>query len=186
MKCIIVYFSQTGNTEKVALAIQSGIKQSTGHCDLVKIQDANPRRLYGYDLIGLGSPVFGEQLGSLGVFLNDMRFAGGKHAFVFCTHGTLPESFFGRIYENAESRSDNIRFCSRYGDCYLLHFHLSQVDLHIPVNHPDDDNFRPKESSEFVENSGLNYNIRLTILRLGYRQRFSRINPQQITYKKEL
>ena len=58
MKCIAIYFSQTGNTEKIAMAIQKGIKQITGHCDLVKIKDANPRRLYEYDLIGIGAPQY--------------------------------------------------------------------------------------------------------------------------------
>jgi flavodoxin len=87
----VVYFSQTGNTEKVAYAIQAGIKQAAGHCDIVKIKDANPRRLYEYDLIGLGSAVFGVT--NVYEFIKNMRFVGGKHAFSFCTSGGDPEFF---------------------------------------------------------------------------------------------
>jgi flavodoxin len=87
MKCIVIYFSQTGNTEKVAKAIQAGVKQASGHCDITKIKDANPRRLYEYDLIGLGSPCFGREPFNVAAFINKMRFVGGKHVFAFTTHG---------------------------------------------------------------------------------------------------
>ena len=138
MKCIVIYFSQTGNTEKVARSIQNGIKQVTGNCDLVSIKDADPKKLYDYDLIGIGSAVFGGQLGSVGIFLNELRFVGGKHAFIFCTHGTGPESFFPAIYEKMKRRGlVVIGIGDWYGDCYLLHMpepyptagHPDQIDL---------------------------------------------------------
>ena len=56
MKCAVIYFSQTGNTEKIARAIHTGMQQITGNCDLLPLKEANPRRLYQHDLIGLGSP----------------------------------------------------------------------------------------------------------------------------------
>jgi ferredoxin len=122
MKCIVIYFSQTGNTEKIARAIQSGVQQVAGHCDIAKIKDVNPKRLYEYDLIGIGSAVFGGQLGSVGVFLNDLRFVGGKHAFLFCTHGTMGEDFFPNAYQRMKQRGlVVIGMGDWYGDCYLLH-----------------------------------------------------------------
>ena len=39
MKSIVIYFSQTGNTEKIALAIQAGIKHISGQCDIARLQD---------------------------------------------------------------------------------------------------------------------------------------------------
>lgn len=89
MKCVVIYFSQTGNTEKVAKAIHTGVKQIAGHCDILTIKEAKPRRLYEYDLIGLGSPVFVGVPGNVMAFINNMRFVGGKHIFSFCTHCTL-------------------------------------------------------------------------------------------------
>ncbi len=58
MKNIVIYFSQTGNTKKVAEAIQKGIRSSAGHCDLVRLQDAKVENLVDYGLIGIGGPVF--------------------------------------------------------------------------------------------------------------------------------
>jgi flavodoxin len=104
MKSIVIYFPQTGNTEKVAYAIQAGIKQASGQCDIARIQDANAKGLYEYDLIGIGSAVFGGQLSSLAIFLNDPRFVSGKHAFFFCTHGIAPQGgdFFPNAYRRAK------------------------------------------------------------------------------------
>ena len=76
MKCIVIYFSQTGNTEKVAIAIQSGVKQAAGNCDLAEIRQADPLGLKEYDLIGLGSPVMGAAPANVGEFVNKMRFVG--------------------------------------------------------------------------------------------------------------
>ncbi|MEJ2739397.1 MAG: EFR1 family ferrodoxin [Dehalococcoidia bacterium] len=104
MKCVIVYFSQTGNTEKIAKAIQEGITQSGNSCDIIKIQDANPRRLYEYDLIGLGSPVIGYVPRNVSTFISNMRSVGGKHIFTFCTHGTHPELFFPDIIRKLKRR----------------------------------------------------------------------------------
>jgi len=98
MKTVIVYFSQTGNTEKISIAIQEGVKQITGQCDLLKIKEVNPKRLYEYDLIGLGSPVFHRrEPGNVSAFINGLRFVGGKHAFSFCTHCTLAKGYFPSV-----------------------------------------------------------------------------------------
>jgi flavodoxin/ferredoxin len=105
VKCIVIYFSQTGNTEKIARAIQGGIKQSAGHCDIVNLKDANPRRLFNYDLIGLGSLVLHfEEPGNVSAFISNMRFVGGKQCFVFSTHGTHPEYFFPSIVPKLKSK----------------------------------------------------------------------------------
>ena len=52
MKSIVIHFSQTGNTKKVAEAIRDAIRVKTGHCDIVKLKEADARSLAGYDLIG--------------------------------------------------------------------------------------------------------------------------------------
>jgi flavodoxin/Fe-S-cluster-containing hydrogenase component 2 len=94
MKCAVVYFSLTGNTEKVARKIQEGVKQAAGNCDLLNIRNANPRELYQYDLIGIGTPAWGGPAKPAKEFINEMWSVGGKHSFLFCTHGTLPYYFF--------------------------------------------------------------------------------------------
>ena len=138
MKSIVIYFSQTGNTEKVAFAIQDGIKEAAGNCDIVKIKDANPKRLYEYDLIGIGSPVF--EVINVWEFLKDLRFVGGKHVFLFCTHGSAAKggSFFYNAYKRIKPHGMTlIGTADWYGDCYLLHHtypypskgHPDEIDL---------------------------------------------------------
>jgi ferredoxin/flavodoxin len=134
MKCAVVYFSQTGNTEKMAKAIQRGIADVAGNCDLIPLKDANPKRLYRYDLIGLGSAVFGVAPSNVCKFVDDMRFVGGKHAFIFCTHGTHPENFFPSIYPNMVERGMTvIGMANWYGNCYLLHM----PEPYPTAGHPD-------------------------------------------------
>lgn len=88
LKSVIVYFSQTGNTEKIARAIAKGIENTDNPCILIPLRRVLPRHslfagpstrcgssrsqrsaespaqkieieeLRNYDLIGIGTPVF--------------------------------------------------------------------------------------------------------------------------------
>ncbi len=56
MKILITYYSDTGNTEKVANALKKGI---TGHdVDLLKVKEVDPINLESYDLVFLGSGIY--------------------------------------------------------------------------------------------------------------------------------
>ena len=152
MKCLIVYFSQTGNTEKVAKAIQAGIKEAGVHCDITGIKDANPKRLYDYDLIGLGAPVFGAVPSNVSFFIKNMRFVGGKHAFAFATHGTFPDLFFPEIFVKLKKRGlVVIGSRSWYADCSLLHMPTP----YPTAGHPDEIDLKDAESfgKEMVDHS---------------------------------
>lgn len=99
MKCLVIYFSLTGNTKKVAEAIYSGIKGSGEQCDIAKLKEINIPDIARYDLIGLGSPVHYFEPANVGSFIKRMVSVNGKHCFVFCTHATRPEAFFPSILE---------------------------------------------------------------------------------------
>jgi len=138
MKAIVIYFSQTGNTEKVARAIGAGIEQVIGGCELREIRQVGPLGLQDYDLIGIGSPVMGAEPANVGDFVNRLRFVGGKHAFVFCTHGTSAGFFWPSIYPKLTARGLLvIGYADWYGDCHLLHMpqpyptagHPDEIDL---------------------------------------------------------
>ncbi|MHA1256481.1 MAG: flavodoxin family protein [Promethearchaeota archaeon] len=52
MKILVTWYSGTGNTEKIAKAINEGI---TGHdVDLLPVNDVDPTSLNSYDLVFLG------------------------------------------------------------------------------------------------------------------------------------
>ncbi|MFC1533363.1 EFR1 family ferrodoxin [Thermodesulfobacteriota bacterium] len=97
MKGIIIYFSQTGNTKQVARAIHKGIGRLAEQCDIAPLKQFDPRDLDRYDLIGLGSPVWGGVPPNVELFINNMPFLEGKHCFAFSSHGARPERFFPDI-----------------------------------------------------------------------------------------
>lgn len=91
MRSIIIHFSQTGNTKKVAEAICEAIRGDIGQCDIVRLKDADVKSLVGYDLIGLGCPAFArEEPVNVRGFIRRMGSLRGKHCFVFATHGGHP------------------------------------------------------------------------------------------------
>jgi flavodoxin len=99
MKSIVVYFSQTGNTKKIAQDIYAGLAEVAGKCDIARIQDVKNEDLLPYDLIGIGSPVWHrrEPANVLSFIEYSMKSLEGKHAFIFCTHGLYPGHFIGRV-----------------------------------------------------------------------------------------
>jgi len=56
VKTLIVYWSGTGNTEKVAKAILSGLEKEGLKPTVKTVKEAGEEELYDYDLIFLGSP----------------------------------------------------------------------------------------------------------------------------------
>ena len=58
MDTLIIFYSQTGNTAKIAHAIEKGIKPLVERCDLMPVKEVKPENLDLYDLIGLGTPVW--------------------------------------------------------------------------------------------------------------------------------
>ena len=58
MKAIIIYWSKTGNTEKVALVIQESLQETGMSVSLKKVEDAGEIDFFAYDLICLGFPSY--------------------------------------------------------------------------------------------------------------------------------
>ncbi len=138
MKSIIIYFSLTGNTKKVAHAIHNGMNQTMERCDITTLKKTNIARLVDYDLIVIGSPIWG------GVPLNVMRFIDAmpslkrKHGAVFCTHGVWPERFFPPVVEGLTKKGlIVIGISDWYGSVhrpafpnpYLTDGHPDEIDL---------------------------------------------------------
>jgi flavodoxin len=101
MKALVVYYSASGNTEKVAHAIHESLLEEKVKSTLLKVRDAEGEELYDYDLVFLGSPSI-EFLPAAPVMkfiknkMNLHRKRGdiklcaprmpGKTAIVFCTY----------------------------------------------------------------------------------------------------
>src|SRR5512138_1444726 len=55
-KALIVYYSQTGNTEKVTQAIRLGLEEAGIEVDVKKPQEASSVDYFAFDLVCIGSP----------------------------------------------------------------------------------------------------------------------------------
>lgn len=106
MKTAIIYYSQTGNTKKIAKAIFEGIYKEFKTVDLISVINLkDPDILKTYDLIGIGCPVWCmKEPGIIGRLLADLKAVEGKQAFLFCTHATLTGGFFSRLIPMLEEK----------------------------------------------------------------------------------
>ena len=98
MKCIVIYFSQTGNTKKIAEYVHLGMSLAKDTSDIAFLNDVEPQTLTSYDLIGIGAPVwYGREPHNVTEFMENMPRLKGKYGFTFCTHGTVPGAFIARM-----------------------------------------------------------------------------------------
>jgi hypothetical protein len=56
-KALIIYYSVTGNTEKVAFAVESGVKKAGLEPTIKRVSEAYEEDLFDYDLVCFGTPV---------------------------------------------------------------------------------------------------------------------------------
>jgi len=92
MKSVVIYYSQTGNTKKIAQALQKGITQQTGQCDIARVKEIKPEDLTKYDLIGIGAPTWSSCPSPIVLYYIKGLPATlkGKHFFWYSTHGIYP------------------------------------------------------------------------------------------------
>jgi flavodoxin len=101
MKAAIIYWSKTGNTEKVALAIKEGLEASRAEVTLKRVEEAKDIDFFDYDLFCVGFPSYQWHIPEpMEAFLKSKfgayRQKGfvkpscpkvpGKNALIFCTY----------------------------------------------------------------------------------------------------
>ncbi|MBL7177134.1 MAG: flavodoxin [Desulfobacteraceae bacterium] len=86
MKVLVTYFSQSGNTEKIARGICE--EASQGHdAELKKLEDVGAGDVAGYDFIFIGSPLHASNLaGPVKEFLGSIQAGSGQKMAGFITH----------------------------------------------------------------------------------------------------
>jgi len=81
MKSLVVYYSESGNTEKVAKVIALSIAG-----DIKRVEETRPEELTDYDLIFIGTPVHSSRPArKIENFLDELPQLQGKKAAAFCT-----------------------------------------------------------------------------------------------------
>jgi NAD-dependent dihydropyrimidine dehydrogenase PreA subunit/flavodoxin len=141
MKGLVVYYSQTGNTRKIAQAIHAGMRQVI-KCDIAALKETNPQALIKYDLIGLGSPTWGGVPPNFAAFIEGMVSLEGKHVFPFFTHGSLPAGYMHTMIPALKRKGlIVIGFNDWYGNSIQQFIPYP----HFIAGHPDDIDLREAE-----------------------------------------
>ncbi len=95
MKTLVTYFSQTGNTEKVAQAIYESLSRSC-ETDIRRLEDTGADELSRYQLVFIGSPCnAGDLSGAVKNFLKTLPEQPAYEVAGFITHA-------GAAYSRAE------------------------------------------------------------------------------------
>lgn len=136
MKSLIVYYSQTGNTGKIAQAIHRGLGGLVERCDLKTVAEADPEQVHNYDLIGIGSPVWcGAEPPNIRRFIEAVPLQQGRHIFCFNTHGVMPEQYFPTVVRRLKGRGFTvIGMEDWFGD---VHFQVAPSPYYTH-GHPDE------------------------------------------------
>ena len=152
MKALIIYYSQSGNTMKIAKCIGRGIRAAGADVTIVKLKDADYEMLKSYDLIGFGSPTWKADTPNMHAFIDKMPDQQGRHCFAFNTHGTLPHLYFPIVIPNLKNHGLlPIGYKGWYGDVNMP----GMPKPYYTAGHPDDIDFEEATAfgKEMAENS---------------------------------
>ena len=90
-KINVVYWSQTGNTEAMAEAIGSGIKEAGKEAEIVEVGNAAAAELKDADVFALGCPAMGDEVleeTEFEPFMEEVEgFISGKTVALFGSYG---------------------------------------------------------------------------------------------------
>jgi flavodoxin short chain len=90
-KVLIVYWSGTGNTEKVSELVEKGALEKGASVVRKRVGDAKAAEVADYDVIALGSPSMGvetiEEAEMEPFFAEALTFIGGKKIGIFGSYG---------------------------------------------------------------------------------------------------
>lgn len=95
VRVLVVYHSETGNTEKMARGVAEGVAAVPDAVAVVRsVEDATPEDLAGADAVALGSPTYwGNVSGTMKTFIDGWLSAGvdleGKVGGAFATGGGM-------------------------------------------------------------------------------------------------
>jgi flavodoxin/ferredoxin len=139
MKMLIIFFSQTQYTQKVAERMRAGTLESGADCELASIRDVDTATLHQYDLVGLGTPVFYyQEPANVRQFIADLPELTGKHWFIFTTHASTIGITMDSMRQGLENKG-----------AVIVGYHDTYADSTMPVipfptlttGHPDESEY---------------------------------------------
>ena len=150
MKILITYFSETGNTKKVAEAIAGAVETAAQEVVVSSLQDANPASLQGFDLVFVGSTCHSSDIAApVKQWLDRIPSEATSNLAGFVTHSaTMPEgaAWEKQMYERWAGRclGSFEHACANKGFRFLGFFHCQgapspEIEVFIRTNIVPDD-----------------------------------------------
>lgn len=136
LKGIVLYYSATGSTGKIAGAIHKGMK-SVFDCDVAPLKKIDPKEMAGYDVVAIGGPIwYYRETANLRLYIYGMPRMTGKPCILFCTHGTQPSGFFNSLMQPVRKKEFTvIGWRDWYGGAsHVLHM----PSPYVTDGHPDE------------------------------------------------
>ena len=124
LKILITFFSNTGNTEKVAISMKDGLTEHD--VDMIAVKDVAPETLNSYDIVFLGSGVYASRIDKSVLTLVKKAVPDLPSKLVyFCTHASL------KLYQEPFKRINNI---AKEHNCEIIgKFDCVGENLGIPL-----------------------------------------------------
>ncbi len=125
LKILITFFSNTGNTEKVANSMKDGLTEHD--VDMILVKEVDPKTLKSYDIVFLGSGVYASRIDKslLTMIKKAVPDLPAKLVY-FCTHMSL------KLYQEPFKRITNI---IKEHDCQIIgKFDCVGENLGIPLD----------------------------------------------------
>jgi len=146
LKVLIIYFSQTGSTKKIAEAIQKGILKSGNVGDITQIKKVDINILKSYDLIGIGTPTFYfREPVNVKNFIMHLDKLEGKHCFIFATHGSVIGNTF--YYMEEELNKKGLKVIGAFDTYANSSMRVYPTPMHT-AGHPDEIEIREAKNLE--------------------------------------
>jgi flavodoxin/NAD-dependent dihydropyrimidine dehydrogenase PreA subunit len=118
-----VFFSQTGNTRRVAEAMAEAFRSYGHSVKTISLTDAVPGDVYAADLLGFGTPCFSSKAPQPVMrFISTLPSMENQKAFVFATCGGAPGRVLYDIGNALRTKGANV-----------LAGHLSRGEVHHPA-----------------------------------------------------
>lgn len=132
MKVLVVYFSQSGNTEKIARAVWEEATLGNG-AELKKLEEVEPGEAAGFDLVFVGSPLHSADLAvPVKDWLTEVRAGVDQRMAGFITHfaPAYPDQDMDRFTEPIKAACAEKGI--EYRGCFDCQGALTEA-LHEPV-----------------------------------------------------
>jgi NAD-dependent dihydropyrimidine dehydrogenase PreA subunit/flavodoxin len=135
----VFYFSQNGTTARVAHAIAAGLRSAGWVAELSNLRDGPPPDIAGYDLLGIGSPVYYYRLPfNVADYLKALPRFEGMPAFCFLVHGSHAFDAVNSLgHSLADRGARSVGYFHCRGEAYFLG-HLREGYL-FSADHPSPD-----------------------------------------------